>query len=325
MTSVEAQFKYSYVYEGKTISFRKGELFQLLKKVNSDWWQVKRKLDNGDTENIYVPANYMKEVDDFETQSHTYQNMAELKAEYLKAKGDVKPVEKTQGIRTSPKVKARVTPKVNNKLGSERTLDSQPNGHIPPTGRDHNKPPQKCLSEPQYAVPDSPLNRKKNSNNPPVSPTHKGPIANEWQPGYSLPQTKKGRSLSLNDSEQSSLDVGIRNVDVPSAISEKPSNEVVDQRQRLAAVLDKQLLMAPGPGQVGSQNRQAPAPKPKPKSNKTRPKSYCIDDQTPTEPSTFTKRTMDSLERSVSPTGQSWKKSVSVISSCSRSDLKALL
>ena len=119
--------------------------------------------------------------------------------------------------------------------------------------------------------------------------------------------------MSLNDSEESSLDVGSRNVDVPSTISEKPSNEVIDQRQRLAAVLDKQLLMAPGPGQVGSQNRQAPAPKPKPKTNKTRPKSYCIDDQIPTEPSTFTKRTVDSLERSVSPTGQSWKTSVSVM------------
>ena len=60
-TTVIVQHDYSYSYKGKTVSFKKGERFQLLNKANSDWWQVRR-WNQGVAEDVYVPAVYLKEV-----------------------------------------------------------------------------------------------------------------------------------------------------------------------------------------------------------------------------------------------------------------------
>jgi len=60
MAKVKAAYNYSYNYEGKKISFKKDEEFQLLSKSNNDWWQVRRYLD-GAAQDIYVPAVYVKE------------------------------------------------------------------------------------------------------------------------------------------------------------------------------------------------------------------------------------------------------------------------
>ena len=62
MAKVRAAYSYSYNYEGKEISFKKDEEFQLLVKSNKNWWQVRRWMD-GSAQDIYVPAVYIKEVE----------------------------------------------------------------------------------------------------------------------------------------------------------------------------------------------------------------------------------------------------------------------
>ena len=64
MTAVLAKFDYSYVHGGKTISFKIGDRFSLIKKANSDWWHVKRDVHNGEVEEIYVPVLYVEEVEE---------------------------------------------------------------------------------------------------------------------------------------------------------------------------------------------------------------------------------------------------------------------
>ena len=63
MAKVRAAYNYSYNYEGIEISFKKGEEFQLLTKSNQDWWQVRRSME-GFTQDIYVPAVYVKEINE---------------------------------------------------------------------------------------------------------------------------------------------------------------------------------------------------------------------------------------------------------------------
>lgn len=88
MAEVVALYKYSYVYEGKTITFKKGEKFQLLDKPNGDWWHVRRWHEEGKAEDIYVPANYVKEekVKEETSVAPLYENMSDLVASYNKTK-----------------------------------------------------------------------------------------------------------------------------------------------------------------------------------------------------------------------------------------------
>ena len=266
-TAIEAVFKYSYQYDGKTISFQKGETFSLIKKVNGDWWQVKRKHDDGQLESIYVPANYMKEVEDLTAQSHTYQNMSDLQAEYTKAKQRLKKETKS----ANPIV--RVSPKLSRTKSTDITVETKkPNGGISPAV---HMAPSRSGTEPEYAVPHSP---KLTSTQDEIMK----PIAREWQPGYALPQHVKIRSATVNDIETSSLDAGNRN---SSAIT--TNNGSNQERHNIHQLLNSQLG---GVRNVGSnQSKAVPTPKPKPsKSNSLqRPKSYCVDDEIPTTPSTF--------------------------------------
>lgn len=90
MAKVKAAYNYSYNYEGKKISFKKDEEFQLLNKSNNDWWQVRRYMD-GAAQDIYVPAVYVKEVNEpapvTKTVDPTYMNLDDLKLE-PKSAGD---------------------------------------------------------------------------------------------------------------------------------------------------------------------------------------------------------------------------------------------
>lgn len=82
MAKVKAAYNYSYNYEGKKISFKKDEEFQLLTKSNKDWWQVRRWMD-GLAQDIYVPAVYVKEVSENKpaesAKESTYMNLDDLK------------------------------------------------------------------------------------------------------------------------------------------------------------------------------------------------------------------------------------------------------
>ena len=54
-----------YSYTGQGMSFRKGEIFELCKKHNSDWWLVRRMSDK---KQGYVPANYVRDMDPLVTE-----------------------------------------------------------------------------------------------------------------------------------------------------------------------------------------------------------------------------------------------------------------
>lgn len=76
MAKVKALYSYTYDYEGSKISFTSGDEFQLLAKVNNDWWHVRRWINKG-SQDIYIPAVYVKELGD--DASPLYQNMSDLK------------------------------------------------------------------------------------------------------------------------------------------------------------------------------------------------------------------------------------------------------
>ncbi|TVK90443.1 Rho GTPase-activating protein 9 [Bagarius yarrelli] len=60
---LEAQYDYSYRgADGRTVSIHDGERFLLLKKTNSDWWQVRRLGVDKKAKPLYVPATYVTEV-----------------------------------------------------------------------------------------------------------------------------------------------------------------------------------------------------------------------------------------------------------------------
>ncbi|XP_035380599.1 rho GTPase-activating protein 15 isoform X2 [Electrophorus electricus] len=62
-TILEALYDYSYHgVDGRMISIQEGERFTLLKKANSDWWQVRRFGTGTKGKALYVPATYVQEV-----------------------------------------------------------------------------------------------------------------------------------------------------------------------------------------------------------------------------------------------------------------------
>ncbi len=106
MAKVKATYNYSYNYEGKKISFKKDEEFQLLSKSNTDWWQVRRYMD-GSAQDIYVPAVYVKEVNDpppeVNSPDPTYMNLDDIKVPASSDEGAKKP-EPTSSHPVAPKV-----------------------------------------------------------------------------------------------------------------------------------------------------------------------------------------------------------------------------
>ena len=79
MSKVKAVYNYSYNYDGKKISFKKDEQFQLLSKSNKDWWHVRRWMDDA-AQDIYVPAVYVKEVEESPPcTEELYMNLDDLK------------------------------------------------------------------------------------------------------------------------------------------------------------------------------------------------------------------------------------------------------
>ena len=314
---VIAQFKYSYEYEGKTISFKKGEEFQLLNKANKDWWQVRRWLEDGTCEMLYVPANYMKEKESEidSSSSHVYQNMSDLQKEYKKTKDlmEQKPPTAAASVPTAQPRRNLGRTKSNS---LDRVLEGakEPaNGHIA-----GNKPHPSLSnnSEPEYAIPHSPvIDRKKSSNDVPLpikkASSSSGPISRDWQPGYALPGSKKRAQSTGYALEESSLDTGQRN-SVPTILEKN------EQTQRLESLLFKKLSNTPGaiPEQpvvptiaTTSSNKLAPAPKPKPK---PRPRSqYSDDDPSSDSVSTF-KSSEKSKEQQMSSRGSYKKQEVKV-------------
>ncbi|XP_034389541.1 rho GTPase-activating protein 15 isoform X2 [Cyclopterus lumpus] len=60
---LEAQYDYNYrSADGRQVCIREGERFILLKKTNTDWWQVRRIGAASKTKPLYVPATYVTEV-----------------------------------------------------------------------------------------------------------------------------------------------------------------------------------------------------------------------------------------------------------------------
>jgi hypothetical protein len=258
---VVAQFKYSYEYEGQTISFNKGEIFQLLNMSNKDWWQVRRWLENGTCQNFYVPANYVKLKPPEETQdsSHIYQNIQEIKEEIKKSKDNV------TDKRVPPPVQPRTSPKI---ARAAKPTDNK----IPHNKSNHdNKPhPQPApIAEAEYDVPIIPPGVG-NTPSSHSSASSQGVITKEWQPGYSLPMKKRTQSLDI---DESSLDNGPR----------KASSNPLDvdsntQRHQIESSLNRQmpLLSSSVPSSHLAQVMK-----------QLRPKSYCVDDEVVGSVSTF--------------------------------------
>ncbi|KAL0978897.1 hypothetical protein UPYG_G00177330 [Umbra pygmaea] len=60
---LEAQYDYQYRgADGRQVCIREGERFILLRKTNSDWWQVRRIGAASKAKPLYVPATYVVEV-----------------------------------------------------------------------------------------------------------------------------------------------------------------------------------------------------------------------------------------------------------------------
>ncbi|XP_056292812.1 rho GTPase-activating protein 15 isoform X4 [Pseudoliparis swirei] len=63
--TVVLEAQYDYIYrgaDGRQVCISEGERFILLKKTNSDWWQVRRIGAASKTKPLYVPATYVTEV-----------------------------------------------------------------------------------------------------------------------------------------------------------------------------------------------------------------------------------------------------------------------
>ena len=132
MAEVVALYKYSYVYEGKTITFKKGEKFQLLDKPNGDWWHVRRWHEEGKAEDIYVPANYVKEEEkpkEENTAAPLYENMSDLAASYNKTKEAMASADGKKDKILPPPVRQKPT------RSSDKSVDKAHNGHIPRQGQ----------------------------------------------------------------------------------------------------------------------------------------------------------------------------------------------
>lgn len=300
---VVAQFKYSYEYEGKMVSFKKGEVFQLLNTSNNDWWQVRRWLENGTCENLYVPANYMKIKK--EESSHLYANMADLQEELRKARQQIPQQEKK--VPQEKKIPPQTQPKTSPKLVRTKSIDAnkQPsaNGH-PATSTSLNN---KTNPEPEYAVPHSPLHSRKK-----VTPATTTATTTEDPPPPPLPAPrettapvpkKRSQSLATELEDDSAGHRGLpvstqARKSIPTLLENDSHRQHLESslHKQLESALTKQLNQTLGGGGGGGAgppppvatggDKLVPAPKPKPRAL-SRPKSYCIDDETPAEISTF--------------------------------------
>lgn len=78
-SSVKALYSYSYQYDGTEVSFAQGDDFKLLSKASNEWWHVRR-WRGGVAQDIYVPANYVAEVEEplVVEENPTYENLEEL-------------------------------------------------------------------------------------------------------------------------------------------------------------------------------------------------------------------------------------------------------
>ena len=85
-TYVHVMYNYTYEYEGRVVSFSKGEELQLLAKSNSDWWHVRRWDKEGLSEDVYVPAVYVKEIQ-VEKRPNDYENPTETSKDIDSTKG----------------------------------------------------------------------------------------------------------------------------------------------------------------------------------------------------------------------------------------------
>uniref|UniRef100_UPI00398EAC5B rho GTPase-activating protein 12b isoform X3 n=1 Tax=Pristiophorus japonicus TaxID=55135 RepID=UPI00398EAC5B len=56
---IEVEYDYEYETKDRKISIKQGERYILLKKTNSDWWQVKKE---DSSKPFYLPAQYVKEL-----------------------------------------------------------------------------------------------------------------------------------------------------------------------------------------------------------------------------------------------------------------------
>ncbi|XP_030629640.1 rho GTPase-activating protein 12-like [Chanos chanos] len=56
---VEVEYDYDYKSKDRTISIRQGECYQLVRKANEDWWQVRK---DESSKPFYAPAQYVREV-----------------------------------------------------------------------------------------------------------------------------------------------------------------------------------------------------------------------------------------------------------------------
>lgn len=273
-SAVIAQYKYSYVYEGKTISFKKGEKFQLLSKANHDWWQVRR-WNQGEADDIYVPANYMKEEEEtVKEENPLYENVEELAAKLRKE-------------RNGPALEKNLQPK--NLQPAPVSQPSTGNGHIPQPAP---KPSPTHKVEPEYATPNSPItNRRKPSDEAPppvsISPNPETPIFKEWQKGYALP-SPKSRSQSVNDEQ--SMEKKQR---APPPVAAKSRDHIRSadkgQKQVIEALLSRQIR-GDSPSRQDS-SPQGPSslgpPEVKPRHKMQRPKSYVFDANEETSSNTF--------------------------------------
>lgn len=133
MAKVRAAYNYSYNYEGKKISFKKDEEFQLLMKSNKDWWQVRRWMD-GSAQDIYVPAVYVKEVESTgpavvkDQKDPTYMNLDDLKIPKPVENGTKGEKPEAPAVLNKPKPTnsfKKTTSLERNRPGSEKTHPSE--------------------------------------------------------------------------------------------------------------------------------------------------------------------------------------------------------
>ena len=105
MASVKALYSYSYQYDGAEISFVQGDEFKLLSKASKEWWHVRRWRE-GVAQDIYVPANYVAEVEEAPVadENPTYENLEEVQQRQRQAKKEKaeRPVPKPQPAVTAP-------------------------------------------------------------------------------------------------------------------------------------------------------------------------------------------------------------------------------
>ena len=240
MPEVVALYKYSYVYEGKTITFKKGEKFQLLDKPNGDWWHVRRWQDSGAAEDIYVPANYVKEAKEETTNtSPLYENMSDLAASYKKTKEGITSGEGKKEKCLPPPVRQKPT---RASVGDRSTSDGEKaaNGHIPRQGK-------------------------------------KTPAAAEQSESSGLP--RKGSEGDVSSPKHSHRQAGLPVVAMKprskSTTTVVPSDEGMSNLDRVESVLDRlppgttaRLLNSAGPGGGGAGGGEVkqppPSVKPKP-------------------------------------------------------------